>query len=233
MKRRILTGILLLALLCALALPVSGTELPDLSRTGSIRLIMTYQDAPIAGGSLTLYRVAAVREADGFVFSPVAGLEDFDFRKEALGDPELPSRVLAQAKAAGLPGVTKKIGADGTVLFDGLALGLYLLEQTASAPGFAPVRPFLVSVPLEENGVLFYDVDATPKPEPLQPVTTEPSGPRESTEPTEETKPSPTPLPQTGQLNWPIPLLLVLGGVCLPTGLVLLLTGRRERKDEE
>lgn len=237
-RKQLISLLLLLTLLCLLALPVSAAQTLDLTRTGSIRLTMRYDGKPIGGGDLTLYPVATVRIDDGnAVFSPVAGLEDFSFSAQELAQAELAERVLAKVKELGLSGQTKPIGSDGTVQFDNLSLGLYLLEQKTAADGYSRVRPFLVSLPLEEDGTLLYDVDASPKPEPLTPEGTEPSEPSEPTSPTTPTRPSApanpttpvtpsTVLPQTGQLNWPIPVLLALGCICLLAGLLLL---RKER----
>lgn len=52
---------------------------------------------------------------------------------------------------------------DGEIAFTGLELGLYLLVQHKAAKGYETAAPFLVSVPMEEDGVLRYDVDASPK----------------------------------------------------------------------
>lgn len=85
---------------------------------------------------------------------------------------------------------------DGEIAFTGLELGLYLLVQHKAAKGYETAAPFLVSVPMEEDGVLRYDVDASPKVE-LE----------KKPEPTSTTPPAPTDprLPYTGQLNWPVP----------------------------
>ena len=95
--------------------------------------------------------------------------------------------------------MTANIGSTGKAVFRNVTPGLYLLVQQSAAEGYLAADPFLVSVPMMENGTYIYDVDASPKTElEKAPVT-----------PTPE-KPNPPKLPQTGQLNWPI---LVLSGV--------------------
>lgn len=232
MKYRMIALVLALALL--LALPAAAvTEMPDLSRTGSIRLTISFQDHPIGGGDLTLYQIATVREENGFFFTPVAGLEEFTFTEQELADTGLPARALTRVHELGLSGQTKQIGEDGVVQFEDLPLGLYLLEQKTGAPGFTRISPFLVSIPMQDGDGLIYDIDASPKPEPIDPSsdslettnysseTTEPSGPE---------NPSGPNLPQTGQLNWPIPVLVVLGSFCLLLGLWLLRAGKKDRR---
>lgn len=228
-RKKLFCLLLLPALLCLFLLPAAATQAPDLSRTGSIRLTMRYEGNPVGGGELTLYQVAAVREDNGYSFAPVAGLEDLSFTAASLESPEFAATVLARAKEAGPAAQSKTINSSGEVRFDGLPLGLYLIEQTVGAPGFSAIRPFFVSIPMTENGELIYDVDASPKPEPMQPEPTGPTEPTNPTEPTAPTVPDET-LPQTGQLNWPIPPLTVTGLLCLLAGLLVLLRARKERK---
>ncbi|MBQ3355741.1 MAG: LPXTG cell wall anchor domain-containing protein [Oscillospiraceae bacterium] len=227
---KLLCLLLLTALLCLLLLPATAAETPDFTRTGSIRLTVRYEGREVGGGELTLYQVATLQDENGYRYVPVPGLEAIDFTFDKIESPDLPAEVLKQVKAAGLTGTAKRIGGDGVVFFGELTLGLYLVEQTENAPGFTSIQPFFVTIPMQENGELIYDVDASPKPLPPQP--TEPTNPTEPTEPTATSKPpEPTEpfLPQTGQLNWPIPVLAILGAALLLAGLFVLLRGRKER----
>lgn len=47
--------------------------------------------------------------------------------------------------------------------FRGLELGLYLIVQTEASKGYEPINPFLVSLPMAEDGKWNYAVDASPK----------------------------------------------------------------------
>ena len=87
------------------------------------------------------------------------------------------------------------------------------------------MEPFLVSVPMEENGSYIYDVDASPKVE-LAKLPVEPSKPEQPE------LPGGSKLPQTGQLNWLIPLLVV-SGLCLLSAGWLLLFGKRKSDRRE
>ena len=51
----------------------------------------------------------------------------------------------------------------GLAEFGDLEVGLYLVVQTTAAENYNVVNPFLVSVPIQENGKYVYDVDALPK----------------------------------------------------------------------
>ena len=251
MKR--LIALLMPLLLCsAMAVTAYAHEAPDLSQIGSITVAMAYDGRPVPGGMLTLYRVGAVAEEDGtYRFVPTG---DFIKCGAALRDPEsseLAESLAAYASANRLTGTEVEIGGDGTAAASGLALGLYLVVQTGAAEGYEAVAPFLVSVPMEENGSYVYAVDATPKLSTLTPVEPTPSTPAEPAtptpaEPTPPTPVEPTPttpappttpanpagptLPQTGQLNWPVPVLAALGLALFAAGWALRFGRRQEQR---
>ena len=229
-RKKLLSLLLLPALLCMLLLPAAAEDVADFSRTGSIRLTVRYEGREVAGGELTLYQVATLQSDNGYYYRPAPGLESLDLSFDQVDNPDLPSAVLAEVKNAGLTGQSEKIGSDGVVFFGDLALGLYLIEQTENAPGYTTIQPFFITIPMKENGELIYDVDASPKalqPQPTEPTeVTEPTEPTATSQPPEPTEPY---LPQTGQLNWPIPVLAILGAVCLLAGLLVLLRCRKRR----
>ena len=125
--------------------------------------------------------------------------------------------------------------ADGDLTLRGLEPALYLVLRTGAAPGNERYHmdPLLVSVPLPEDGRLTYEVTITPKfagegpsetPEPpfAAPSPTPGASPAPTATPTPQPPAAPGPtLPQTGQLNWPIPLLLVAGAALFVLGLAL------------
>lgn len=182
----------------------------------------------------------------------------------------------------------------GVAAFENLRTGLYLFTQSTeqASPGYYPVEPFLVSVPVYDSEYN-YNVQAFPNdyevkiyvkfrlmaippdppdppdpPEPPDPpVPPDPPGPRPKPEPKPDPEPKPEPspapdpapeppieqwaraylaepsaarepetaprLPQTGQINWPIPVLAVSGAALLLTGLLLRLAGRKNAAGEE
>ena len=98
---------------------------------------------------------------------------------------------------------TQQTDANGTVIFRDLTPGLYLVIRTKPAPENTAYTsdPFLVSIPTVVNGTAAYQVVAEPKfswdAKPSKPAV--PSLKPDSS------------LPQTGQLNWPIPILIAMG----------------------
>ena len=116
------------------------------------------------------------------------------------------------------------IGSSGTAEFSNLSLGLYLVAQKTAASGYKMTDSFLVSVPYLEDGAYVYNVKADPKTDLEREV-----------EPTSQTKPS-TPsggggggkLVQTGQLWWPVPVLICAGLGCIVVGLFRRRRGQNE-----
>lgn len=218
-QRRLLAAFVLVGVLCVAAF---AHDVPDLSQMGSIHITMRHGETVVPGGSLTLYRVCRVQEDDGnYSFVPTDDFTDCGQSFEDLQSPDLAKTLAQYAKS--LSGHTLPIGEDGTVVFPNLELGLYLLVQQEAADGYLAVAPFLVSVPFMEGDTYVYDVDASPK---VNPETTP------ETEPTEPPAPPEPSLPQTGQLNWPVPVLAVLG-LCLFAAGWALRFGKRESSREE
>lgn len=196
----------------------------DLDRSGSIRLSCFYDGKPVVGGDLRLYRVADVEMDENGNYS-FRLLERFGGDK--LGQAELDAPGLADrlANASGLKDLeyrSTEFDATGHAQFDSVKPGLYLLVQSKAAKGYQKMAPFLVSVPYfvsEETGYV-YDVDAAVKPAVEREV-----------KPTPTPGPTPPPhLPQTGQLNWPVPVLAGVGVLLLLLGTVLVVSDGPKKK---
>lgn len=215
MKRSIAPLLLALCLLVLSALPAHAVEIPDLDAQGSVRVQMKTDSTPVPGGSLTLYRVGRIVQTDtGFGFVPAGEFEGYPGTLEDLGKTTA-AELAKYAASNGISGESKTIDETGTAVFDPLEPGLYLLTQPKSGDGYLPADPFLVTLPMAQDGHYVYQVDASPK------VTLHPA-------PTQPTQPGDPTLPQTGQLNWPIPVLVAAGASCLIAGVIL----GRKGKDE-
>lgn len=208
-------------------------DVPDMDRQGSVAVTLTYDGDQVAGGELTLYRVGDVHEDDGdYGFAPSAAFEaagasfDAETLASASASAALADELVDFAAQQGVSGTAVAVGEDGTALFEGLEPGLYLAVQTEASDGFEPADPFLVSVPMLEDGTYVYDVDASPKVSTLVPAPEEPPTPQEPETPTGDK------LPQTGQLNWPIPVLAVAGLALFAFGWALRASGRRAASAE-
>ena len=204
-KKHAAALLLMLCLLAVSALPAFATsaniKLTDRNgdpMTGTIR-VRLYDEASqkaLRGGELTIYRVAEVQRKNGDLSFEYCG--DFYGCGIALGD--LTDSTLADQLLEYMPqgarGTTKTVDADGNAAFEDLELGLYLIVQSKASNGYAPIKPFLVSLPMAENGKWNYEVDASPKvggytpvnpdtpPVPPTPVPDKPGTPEQPTEPT-------------------------------------------------
>ena len=274
-RKRLAAVLAALTLLVWCAAPAFALEVVDLSRTGSIKVSLYDSETSeaVGGGTLTLYRVAKVQKDNAnlsFVYTN--GFEDCGVELGDLSEGELAGR-LAEKIAATAESTTVEISDLGTAEFGDLEVGLYLVVQTTAAENYNVINPFLVSVPIQENGSYVYDVDALPKvgtaakktPEPPDTPDT-PDTPDKPDEENPNTPAAPGPnnpdswvlgangekiyrnpeapspdnpnghvmgahgLPQTGQLNWPIPVLAVTGVVLVAAGIKL---KKGTRKDEK
>ena len=207
-----LAVLMMTLLLCyALAATAYAHDVPDASRTGSIRLTMTFEGKAVGGGELTLYPVGDVAEDDGnYSFVLAESVRDSGVTLTDLEDAATAQALADYVSEHAINGRLQAIGSDGRVTFDHLPLGLYLMVQTKAADGYAPITPFLVSVPMLEEGSYLYDVDASPKMETMRKYPPEPVNPTETT--------TQAMLPQTGQLNWPVPVLTLAGLLLFVTG---------------
>lgn len=269
-RKRLAAVLAALTLLVWCAAPAFALEVVDLSRTGSIKVSLYDSETSeaVGGGTLTLYRVAKVQKDNAnlsFVYTN--GFEDCGVELGDLSEGELAGR-LAEKIAATAESTTVEISDLGTAEFGDLEVGLYLVVQTTAAENYNVINPFLVSVPIQENGSYVYDVDALPKvgtaakktPEPPDTPDT-PDTPDKPEEENPNTPVAPGPdnpdgwvlgdhgeknypnpdnpnghvmgahgLPQTGQLNWPIPVLAVTGVVLVAAGIKLKKGNRRDEK---
>lgn len=220
-------SVLLLSVLLLLGLSLSALarELPDPARPGSLTLSVDWEGEPLDSGSLTLCRVGQVATQEGddtFVLIPE--LKDSDVFLKHLDNVDLPGQLASLAAQRKLETVSAPIE-KGEAYFENLLPGLYLVtQQEADAcEGFAPIAPFLVSLPHWNGSTYVYDVSAQPKVS-LEALPTQPTQPSQPTEPTDPK------LPQTGQLSWPVPVMAV-AGLAFLTGGLLLCFGKKEHHE--
>lgn len=234
--KKFISLLLITLLLCGMGFSVAASEhpVPDLTKKGSISVTMKDKSTVVGGGSLTLYRVGEVYDADGdFIFVPTGDFVESGAKLDDLESSSLATDLAIYAAQNDCASTTEQIDFNGVVTFDDLELGLYLLVQYEPAPNYLPVNPFLVSVPQTEDGAYIYDVDASPK---VQLVFMEgdddDGNPPPPDLPDEPDKPDEPKLPQTGQLNWPVPLLTVAGLGLFALGFMLCSGKKKERNEK-
>lgn len=214
--RKGLFAVLLAALLlCVSSVTAYAHDVPR-PVIGSIAITMRCGETAVPGGTLTMYKVGAVYEEDGnYSFVPTGDFSDFDKPLTDVHSSELAKALAEYAKKAS--GLTLDIDKNGSAFFTGVEPGLYLMVQSKAAAGYYAADPFLVTVPMLEDGTYIYDVDASPKVE-LEKLP----------QPTPTPTVPPEKLPQTGQLNWPVPVLVVLGLALFSAGWLLRFGGRKD-----
>ncbi|MCD8129972.1 MAG: hypothetical protein LUE16_01615 [Lachnospiraceae bacterium] len=218
----------------------------DLTQTGSILVTLETGAGETAwDGTLTVYKIADLKLEDGgmtYVLTDEFQGSGVDLPDiiDAEANAELAETLRTWIAEQKICGTEEAIHSDGTAVFEGLALGLYLVDQTTASTGYYAINAFLVSVPSDVDGEWVYDVDAGPKTETLTKIPAQ--VPAEDL-PVEETPAEEPPIEEanedqpdeeiihTGQLNWPIPVLLLVGAVCFFFGVRYI---RKEgQRDEE
>lgn len=185
-------------------------------RLGSISFHFNNGEISVTGGSVELRMLAFWNDE----IKSLQWCEDYADAGLTIDDlfgENAASKLFEYAQSKQLPAQEIQIGEDGTAKVEDLQLGVWLLSQTEPFEGYETMLPALISIPMEINKEWIFDVEAVPKLEPLV---------EESTVPTTETPPPD--LPPTGQVNWPVPLLLLGGVFLILVGLCI----RRERRHE-
>lgn len=171
----------------------------DLGQKGSVTVSVTDRSSGniINGGTFTVYYVASVEDKNGaLIYEYTDAFSGCRISLEELDSVDLASSLVSFAYDNSVSGTQVKVS-DGEAILTELELGLYLIVQTIPADGYYSALPFLVSVPMTsaDGTEWIYDVSASPKVSSLPKPT-----------PEDEEK-----LIQTGQLEWPIPVLACVG----------------------
>ena len=198
MMKRIFALLFAVTLLCSFALPAYAHDYVDMTREGSITLELKFDGAPVVGGKFSCTKVAEVMDEDGNLYFKTL-LEEEIFREGIPPVADMEQLVKDNQDFFRTEKLTVS-NESGTVVFENRLPGLYLIAQDTEARGYSRINAFLVSVPYLEDGTYVYDVTAKTKTalEPTEIETTE-AGKKDDE------------LPQTGQLNWPVPVLAVSG----------------------
>ena len=224
MQKKLIVFLLLITLVFGLCTGVCASQNVDADKPCSITFLMDFETKPLDGGSLTLYRVGQINET-GNKFVLVDSLSHSDVSLDNLESPELAQTLTALAVESKLTPYTASV-VSGKAVFSDLKTGVYVVSQPVGdeIPGYAVINPFLISLPQWQNDTYVYDITASPK-VPLVPSGTEPTQPTQPQKPTEPN--TPPDLPQTGQLNWPVPLMAVIGLALFLIGFGLFSSSKR------
>ena len=200
-----LLGTVLALMLCTVPVNAAkGTTADlDLTKKGSITLTLKDSDGnAMTGGFLDCIQVAEIADIGGeTTYLLTNGFQDTNIFLEYFLDGKQSAASLAEELNDAVPAGAYKIASrpdkTGTVTFSNRELGLYLIRQRAKSGYYESITPFVVTVPMNSDSGWVYDVTASPKVGTVTPKDTAYKSVRR--------------LPQTGQLNWPVPVLAVSG----------------------
>lgn len=170
LKRKIIGAVLILALLLSFAgLTAQAATRVDTDVKGSLQLTYSYDGQLFEDLEIQIYRVAEISEFAEFTLTGAfqslsVSLENIKTQDEWREIAStLSAYIVSDAIAADYSAVT---GADGTVSFTDLPLGLYLvyMVRAEQEDGYCHFDSFMISVPtLDETDNWVYDVIARPK----------------------------------------------------------------------
>ena len=199
--RKITVLLLALLLVASLCFTVSAHDVPVERDDCTIEIRIRYNGENVDGGTLTVIKVGYVDEEDGNYFFSRVG-DDALLEDVASADAVAALEKYYADNKGSISFETQTADAkEGICQFSGLSTGLYLVIQQTPAPGFSALNASLVSVPQLVDGVYEYNISVAIKLELKREDPTDPT-------PTAPTVPD---LPQTGQLNWPIVVMAVVG----------------------
>ena len=203
-----------MVMVCGIFTADASASSVDLDQKGSISVSMK------AGGDLNIFKVADVVSDNGYSYElteEFSGIENASTVTETIdkkldaSNAELAKNLAKFASDKSVKAkTTLKATEDSVLKFSDLEVGLYLITQSTASTGYSIMDPFLISIPGKETEKDRYNVNASPKMGKIQKETTPP--------PKDNTPPSGGKLPQTGQLWWPVAVLLAAGVILLVVG---------------
>lgn len=194
-----------LCVLCTAVLLLVLLTVPVFAQTPGSLVILNVEEPVV------LYRVA---DADGVPTAEFALALEINLTEDKLS-PDLAKSLYTYAETNTVTGQTVSPDEEGKVSYSLLEQGCYLVCSTAREGEFAP---FLIRIPMTIGGKTVYDIQATPKTD----------GPGSDFSPVEPSPSEPN-IPQTGNIQWPKYLLLILGGIAIAAGFVQILRGREKQ----
>lgn len=163
MRNKLIAFCLCVWLLAALPLTAAARQFdPDQKGSISVTLVSGNTEQPMAGAELSVFHVAtAAVNTEGkmnYIYT-----EEFAECEFSLDDPTLTEKLAAFVPDNTVTARKTVTDSQGKAFWGDLPLGLYFVQQTGAAEGFANCAPFLVTVPMETDSGYQYHVNATPK----------------------------------------------------------------------
>lgn len=161
---RITALLMCILLMCSLRVVSFAHDAPKKDAKGKITVEMKYGENAVVGGALTAYRVGRIEQSNGnYYFVKTDEMKAFDGSYDDVTSPDLADSIFAFVKENKLSRYASAQNKNGKAEFNSLDLGLYLIVQTEASENYKPLKPFLVSVPMNVNGQYIYEVNAEGK----------------------------------------------------------------------
>jgi len=144
---------------------VNASEVIDFDKKGSIEITLKdkTENASITGAEITIYKVADAKTKDNnLVFEKTEELKDCNVVLNDIEDSLLPNK-LFQCVNSNVFSKNSITNSNGTVKFDNLELGLYLITQSNKVEGYTNIESFLVMIPEIKDDHWNYNIKSTPK----------------------------------------------------------------------
>lgn len=137
----------------------------DFSRKGSIEVTLheMSEDTYVEGAEITLYHIAdAYLDGVNLAFKYTDELSSCSVSLDDLTIDDLSKKITLCVKPESV-GTSLITNDFGTVIFNDLDLGLYLVSQTNKVEGYSNIDSFLVQIPKVIDNSWTYDIIANPK----------------------------------------------------------------------
>ena len=160
-------AVLLVSVLCIPLFFVSSAASSVEATTGSITVtLLDSAQKPLSNTVFRLYRFAsALADGDGLAFAYTEEFAHNGMSPGNFSDSYLPVHLATYAALKNIPYTEKATNEKGTVVFDNLSLGAYLVVPAGVEQGYLNPSPFIVTVPMKDasGNQWVTDIDATPK----------------------------------------------------------------------
>lgn len=215
----------MVCVLLLLPVRVEAADAIDLTKNVELKIVCKEAEAPLAGIAFSLYQIASLEETGELVVNPAFSQFSVDIR----GENDEAWNALTDTLTDYVTDCQMETAANGVTDLDGmlclptqegtLSQGLYLVvaERYTKDDCYYDMAPFLIQLPTLNTQEHQWDYQVTVVPKYTMGVVPEtPDADSDGVDGSVDS--GPETLPQTGQLWWPVPILLC-------AGLVLVLLG--------
>lgn len=168
MKAKRLTSVIVAALtVFAVLVTALSPTAAAFEQKGSITLhVITASGKPLEGTTFRLYCFATAHQVgNGVRYEFIEPYDRANISIDNLQDSYLPIHLTNFAVSNSLPCLEKSADKDGTLVFENLTPGLYLLVPYGNFEGYYMPAPFVINIPEYDKGneKWEFDIIATPK----------------------------------------------------------------------